>query len=202
MALLGARYLLHDKALAGRTPVIRHRFVEGRELFVYEIPAPISPATRSRGPFRPPTRRKRSRCWRTRRSTCAALPFSRLLNPCLRWFRRARRVDRRTRRVSHRGAQPGYVPAGPSDRIQPLPARPMGAGPRSGAASDARQSRPGGGALHRPFARPADAALRHASTTDAGSRIGAMRKLADRRCAPVAGAGAPLIRAPPNRRHA
>jgi hypothetical protein len=40
MALLGARFLIRDKPLAGRTPVLDHRLVEGRELFVYEIPAP------------------------------------------------------------------------------------------------------------------------------------------------------------------
>jgi hypothetical protein len=39
MALLGARYLLSDKLLPDRTPVLQYRLVEGRDLYVYSIPA-------------------------------------------------------------------------------------------------------------------------------------------------------------------
>jgi hypothetical protein len=38
MALLGVRYLMSDKRLPDRTPVLEHRLVEGRDLFVYSVP--------------------------------------------------------------------------------------------------------------------------------------------------------------------
>lgn len=38
MALLGVRYLISDKRLPNRTPVLEHRLVEGRDLFVYSVP--------------------------------------------------------------------------------------------------------------------------------------------------------------------
>jgi hypothetical protein len=38
MALLGVRYLLSDKRLPDRSPVLEHRLVEGRDLFVYAVP--------------------------------------------------------------------------------------------------------------------------------------------------------------------
>jgi hypothetical protein len=38
MALLGVRYLLSDKVLPDRTPVLHYRLVEGRDLYVYSIP--------------------------------------------------------------------------------------------------------------------------------------------------------------------
>ena len=38
MALLGVRYLISDKWLPGRIPVLEHRFVESRDLFVYSVP--------------------------------------------------------------------------------------------------------------------------------------------------------------------
>ena len=37
MALLGVRYLLSDKVLAGRTPVLHYRLVEGRDLYLYSV---------------------------------------------------------------------------------------------------------------------------------------------------------------------
>jgi hypothetical protein len=37
MALLGVRYLLSDKVLADRTPVLHYRLVEGRDLYVYSV---------------------------------------------------------------------------------------------------------------------------------------------------------------------
>jgi hypothetical protein len=37
MALLGARYLISDKVLPGRTAVVHHRLVEGRDLYVYPV---------------------------------------------------------------------------------------------------------------------------------------------------------------------
>jgi hypothetical protein len=39
MALLGVRYLLSDKLLPDRQPVLQYRLVECRELYVYSIPA-------------------------------------------------------------------------------------------------------------------------------------------------------------------
>ena len=36
-ALLGVRYLLSDKVLAGRTPVLHYRLVEGRDLYLYSV---------------------------------------------------------------------------------------------------------------------------------------------------------------------
>ena len=38
MALLGVRYLISDKLLPERPPAVQHRFVEGRDLFVYSVP--------------------------------------------------------------------------------------------------------------------------------------------------------------------
>ena len=38
LALLGVRYLLSDKRLPDRTPVLQYRLVEGRDLYVYSIP--------------------------------------------------------------------------------------------------------------------------------------------------------------------
>jgi hypothetical protein len=38
MALLGVRYLISDKLLPERAPAMKHRFVEGRDLFVYSVP--------------------------------------------------------------------------------------------------------------------------------------------------------------------
>src|SRR5262249_40114979 len=38
MALLGVRYLISDKRLPDRAPVLQHRFVEGRDLYVYFVP--------------------------------------------------------------------------------------------------------------------------------------------------------------------
>jgi len=38
MALLGVRYLLSDKLLPERTPVLSYRMVEGRDLYVYSVP--------------------------------------------------------------------------------------------------------------------------------------------------------------------
>lgn len=38
MALLGARYLISDKPLAGRAAVLDYRLVEGRDLYIYAIP--------------------------------------------------------------------------------------------------------------------------------------------------------------------
>jgi hypothetical protein len=38
MALLGVRYLLSDKLLPERTPVLSYRLVEGRDLHVYSVP--------------------------------------------------------------------------------------------------------------------------------------------------------------------
>ncbi len=40
MALLGVRYLMSDKLLPDRTPVLHHRLVEGRDLYVYSVPDP------------------------------------------------------------------------------------------------------------------------------------------------------------------
>jgi len=40
MALLGVRYLLSDKLLPERTPVLSYRLVEGRDLYVYPVPDP------------------------------------------------------------------------------------------------------------------------------------------------------------------
>ena len=39
MALLGTRYLLSDKVLPDRAPDLKHRLVEGRDLYVYSVPA-------------------------------------------------------------------------------------------------------------------------------------------------------------------
>ena len=39
MALLGTRYLMSDKVLPERAPVLKHRLVEGRDLYVYSVPA-------------------------------------------------------------------------------------------------------------------------------------------------------------------
>jgi len=39
MALLGTRYLLSDKVLPDRAPDLTHRLVEGRDLYVYSVPA-------------------------------------------------------------------------------------------------------------------------------------------------------------------
>lgn len=39
MALLGARYLLSDKLLPGRAAVLNYRLVQGRDLYIYAIPA-------------------------------------------------------------------------------------------------------------------------------------------------------------------
>ena len=38
MALLGVRYLLSDKLLPARVPVLSYRLVEGRDLYVYSVP--------------------------------------------------------------------------------------------------------------------------------------------------------------------
>jgi hypothetical protein len=38
MALLGVRYLLSDKLLPERAPVLSYRLVEGRDLYVYSVP--------------------------------------------------------------------------------------------------------------------------------------------------------------------
>jgi hypothetical protein len=38
MELLGVRYLISDKLLPERAPAVKHRFVEGRDLFVYSVP--------------------------------------------------------------------------------------------------------------------------------------------------------------------
>jgi hypothetical protein len=38
MALLGVRYLLSDKPLPERTPVLSYRLVEGRDLYIYSVP--------------------------------------------------------------------------------------------------------------------------------------------------------------------
>jgi hypothetical protein len=38
MALLGTRYLVSDKILPEREPVLKHRLVEGRDLYVYSVP--------------------------------------------------------------------------------------------------------------------------------------------------------------------
>jgi hypothetical protein len=40
MALLGVRYLLSDKLLPERSPVLSYRLIEGRDLYVYPIPDP------------------------------------------------------------------------------------------------------------------------------------------------------------------
>jgi hypothetical protein len=40
MALLGVRYLLSDKLLPGRAPVLNHRLGEGRDLHIYSLPDP------------------------------------------------------------------------------------------------------------------------------------------------------------------
>ena len=40
MALLGVRYLLSNKLLANRTPVLHHRLVEGHDLYIYSLPDP------------------------------------------------------------------------------------------------------------------------------------------------------------------
>jgi hypothetical protein len=40
MALLGVRYLLSNKQLAERTPVLHYRLVEGQDLYVYSLPHP------------------------------------------------------------------------------------------------------------------------------------------------------------------
>jgi hypothetical protein len=40
MALLGVRYLLSNKLLPDRTPVLHHRLVEGHDLYVYSVPDP------------------------------------------------------------------------------------------------------------------------------------------------------------------
>jgi hypothetical protein len=37
MALLGVRYLLSDKVLADRTPLLHYRLVEGRDLYIYSV---------------------------------------------------------------------------------------------------------------------------------------------------------------------
>jgi hypothetical protein len=39
MGLLGTRYLISDKVLPNRTPDLKHRLVEGRDLYVYSVPA-------------------------------------------------------------------------------------------------------------------------------------------------------------------
>ena len=39
MALLGTRYLLSDKVLPDRAPDLKHRLVEGRDLYLYSVPA-------------------------------------------------------------------------------------------------------------------------------------------------------------------
>ena len=39
MALLGTRYLISDKVLPDRAPDLKHRLVEGRDLYVYSVPA-------------------------------------------------------------------------------------------------------------------------------------------------------------------
>jgi hypothetical protein len=38
MALLGTRYLVSDKIQPEREPVLKHRLVEGRDLYVYSVP--------------------------------------------------------------------------------------------------------------------------------------------------------------------
>jgi len=38
MALLGVRYLLSDKLLSERTPVLNYRLLQGRDLYVYSVP--------------------------------------------------------------------------------------------------------------------------------------------------------------------
>jgi len=38
MALLGVRYLISDKLLPERAPVLHYRLVEGRDLYVYSVP--------------------------------------------------------------------------------------------------------------------------------------------------------------------
>jgi hypothetical protein len=40
MALLGVRYLLSDKLLPDRAPVLQHRLAEGRDLYIYSLPDP------------------------------------------------------------------------------------------------------------------------------------------------------------------
>jgi hypothetical protein len=40
MALLGVRYLLSNKLLPDRTPVLHHRLVEGQDLYIYSVPDP------------------------------------------------------------------------------------------------------------------------------------------------------------------
>jgi hypothetical protein len=40
MALLGVRYLLSNKLLPDRTPVLHHRLVEGHDLYLYSVPDP------------------------------------------------------------------------------------------------------------------------------------------------------------------
>ena len=40
MALLGVRYLLSNKLLPDRTPVLHHRLVEGQDLYLYSVPDP------------------------------------------------------------------------------------------------------------------------------------------------------------------
>jgi hypothetical protein len=40
MSLLGVRYLLSDKLLPDRVPVLHHRLAEGRDLYIYSLPDP------------------------------------------------------------------------------------------------------------------------------------------------------------------
>ena len=40
MVLLGVRYLLSNKLLPARTPILHHRLAEGHDLYIYSLPDP------------------------------------------------------------------------------------------------------------------------------------------------------------------
>jgi hypothetical protein len=114
MALLGVRYLLSDKLLPERTPVLGYRLIEGRDLYVYTVPGTNSgmpPAGGTSSPLLADSAFDR---------TTAVLTTSEL-PPLVPVSGSGLVVERGSYR--NRSGQSRNFFAGPANRIQPLPAR-------------------------------------------------------------------------------
>ena len=87
-ALLGVRYLLSDKLLPDRTPVLSYRLVEGRDLHVYSVPdTNLAGYAVTKVRHNMPAGKLPSRCWQTLRLIRARPPSSRRRTNCRRWCR-------------------------------------------------------------------------------------------------------------------
>ena len=161
MALLGVRYLLSNKLLPDRRPVLHHRLVEGHDLYVYSVPDPNLVGYS---------------VTQTRRATDAQGAINLLADPFARSASSGgpdrggggadagpgapERPGGRARWLSDRSRHSGDIVAGPAAGIQPLPEcgpDHVGTDP---AAPASPQSGDGRNPIQRPGERHLEAALR------------------------------------------